>query len=420
MKTPPVRPTKEAAAFVEHAPRGMWYETRASALPCVAKWRSADGKKPSRSFPDPVTRAEFAAKWVRQRAEFGKAAAFMDGATVEWVTEFQRLIPDVHPLTVAREWLEWRGTASALTIADAWKDFNADQEKRHLSADTHRHRRTRGRRLCAKLGSRLAASITASDIDQWLAGLVNPRAAGAPMGRWAKEGHLRTVQHFFGWLKDRRKIPHNPCDAVTRPDATEKDPETGKPIHKEVNIATVEQVRALFEANRHEVCIGRLALEFFGGLRNSSAARLRAEDIAWADRGITMPGHLHKSSRRHYVDGWPDNLWAWMKAAPAACWALSPRSYAEEKRMAFARAGLKPPAPPPSEKRAWSPAELAQFDAMQNVARHSFATYHLAAHKDAKLTAYLLTKTSIQSLNNDYRGRATQAAGVAYFGIAPY
>lgn len=54
-----------------------------------------------------------------------------------------------------------------------------------------------------------------------------------------------------------------------------------------------------------------------------------------------------------------------------------------------------------------------------NCLRHSFATYHLAANKDARLTAYLMTKTSLQSLNNDYRGRATEAEGLAWFAISP-
>lgn len=56
---------------------------------------------------------------------------------------------------------------------------------------------------------------------------------------------------------------------------------------------------------------------------------------------------------------------------------------------------------------------------MENVCRHSFATYHLAAFKDPKLTGYLMTKTSLSSINNDYRGRATHAAGLEYFAILP-
>lgn len=54
-----------------------------------------------------------------------------------------------------------------------------------------------------------------------------------------------------------------------------------------------------------------------------------------------------------------------------------------------------------------------------NCLRHSFATYHLAGFKEAKLTAYLMTKTSLQSLQNDYRGRATEADGRAWFEVVP-
>jgi site-specific recombinase XerC len=418
---PTQRPPKDAAKYVEAAPRGMWYESRTGdkRLPCVARWRNPDGTKTGRSFAEPVARAIFAASWAKQREEYGKAAAFVDGSKVETWTEFERLIPNVHPLTVAREWLEWRGTDSALAVADAWKAFNEDQEKRKLSGDTHSHRRLHGQRICAALGSKMAASVKTEDLDTWLAGLKNPDT-GQPMGAKSKTHHLKTVRHFFEWLKDRRKVPHNPADAVTPPEATEIDPQTGTPRHKDVNVLPVDQARALFEANRDSICVGRLALEFFGGLRNSSAGRLRAEDIDWQHQGITLPGPLHKSGKRHYVEGWPANLWAWMKHAKEACWALEKREYAEEKRAAFVRAGLKPPAPSPAEQnRKWTVEELAKFEAMKNVARHSFATYHLAAFKDAKLTAYLLTKTSLQSLNNDYRGRATTAAGEAYFAIVP-
>jgi integrase len=414
MKTPTKRPTKEAAPYVQAAPKGMWYESRTSDLPCVARWRSVDGQKQSRSFPDEVERATFAAQWLKQREEYGKAVTLVERQSVETWSEFARLIPDVHPLTVAREWLQWRGTVESLTVSDAWKGFNADQEARKLSPDTHSHRRLQGQRLCAKLGRKMAASVSTDDLSQWLAGLVSPDT-GRPMSVMSRAHHLKTARHFFQWLVDRRKIPHNPAVAVTLPDAGTVDSK-GNPIHREVNILTVEQARALMQANREQACIGRLALEVFGGLRYSSAARLRPEDIAWDDCGIIMPGHRHKSTKRHYVEGWPDTLWQWMKLAPDSCWKMLPRTYGLAKRNAFIRAGLKPDVP---ENGTWSEAERQKLEVMKNVARHSFATYHLAAFKDAKLTAYLLTKTSLQSLNNDYRGRATTAAGEAYFAIVP-
>ncbi len=368
----------------------MWFEERrGKTLPFLARWRTSDGKKEARSFADPSARSAFAAGWLRQRDKFGALAQLVEARTLATWNEFRKIVGDVHPLTVAREWVELRGSASSLTIEDAWADFNADQENRKLSGDTHSHRRLHGKRICAHLRGKTAASVETEAIDAWLAAMESSPKS--------KRHHLKTARHFFEWLKDRRKIPHNPCDAVTLPDATVLD-ENGDPLHHEVNILTVEQVAQLLRSNRDEKCIGRLALECLGGLRYTSAARLVADDIQWDDRGIVMPGPKHKSGKRHFVDGWPDALWAWMKLAPASCWQIPQREYLEEKRRAFTRAAVK---------------------SSHNCLRHSFATYHLAAFKDARLTAYLMTKTSIQSLNNDYRGRATQADGLTYFQIKP-
>lgn len=171
--------------------------------------------------------------------------------------------------------------------------------------------------------------------------------------------------------------------------------------------------------NRDALCIGRLAFEAFGGARYTTAARLRHRHIQWEDQGIEMPGYLHKSGERHFVQGWPANLWAWMKHAPDACWDLSARQYADLKREAFVRAGFKPPEPSPEEKHEWTREQLAAFEAMRNVLRHSFGTYHLAAYRKPSETLELMTKTSLRSLNRDYRGRATQASALEYFSIMP-
>jgi hypothetical protein len=85
---------------------------------------------------------------------------------------------------------------------------------------------------------------------------------------------------------------------------------------------------------------------------------------------------------------------------------VSPRNYAKLKREAFERAGLK--------------GAGMDAEAMRNVLRHSFASFHLAAFRDAKLTLYLMTKTSLASLNNDYRGRVkSRADAEGFFRIVP-
>lgn len=414
-KTPTQRPLKPSEIYAVEPPDGMWFEHRAGrALPFLARWRSTDGAKVSQSFESPAARSEFASDWVRQRTDFGKAVKLVDQHTMATLAEFRRLVGDAHMLQVAREWLAWRGTNDSIGTAEAWAEFNAVQEARKLSGDTHNHRRLHGKRLVTYFTGVKVAAIRTEQVEAWLASLMG---GGEPMAPKTKANHLKTARHFFDFLKDRRKIHHNPCDAVALPDATELDPATGEPIHKEINVLSVEQCRQLFAANANQLCIGRLALEAFGGLRYTSAARLRPADIDWEEKGVILPGHQHKSTKRHYVDGWPENLWLWMRHAPVACWDINKRQYADLKREAFERAGLKPPAPP--DDRDWTPEEVAQFEAMKNALRHGFATHHLAAFKDAKLTAELMTKTSIRSLKNDYQGRASRAAGLAWFEIAP-
>lgn len=84
---------------------------------------------------------------------------------------------------------------------------------------------------------------------------------------------------------------------------------------------------------------------------------------------------------------------------------MSARQYLTLKREAFERAGLK------GEGRAEEP--------LRNVLRHSFASYHVAAYRDAARTALLLTHRNPTILYSHYKGRATQADALAYFAIVP-
>jgi len=360
-----------------------------SALPYRVRWRGPDGVRHAKAFATEKERDAFIRERETQKKRFGQAVRHVSAVEVQVWEEFRQMVGDVHPLTVAKEWLHYRGTVAELTVAEAWKQFNEDQEQRTLSADTHSHRRLHGKRLSAAFAGKHVAAVTTDALSAWI----------AKTGESAKtrRHHLKTAKHFLQWLVDRRKLSFNPADAVTPPDASEFD-DDGKPVHHDVNILSVEDCAKLFTANAGRPVVGRLALEAFGGLRYTSAKRLVAADLNWTAKGVTMPAYAHKSGKRHYVDGWPPNLWRWLESAPAACWTMEPRRYQEEKLAAFTRADVK---------------------LTHNCLRHSFATYHLAAHKDARLTAYLMTKNSLQSLNNDYRGRATEAQGVAWFQILP-
>lgn len=399
MEMPTQRPRKIAPKVpTDCPPKGMWFEYRPDREDSfVARWRVPGGKKEARAFSSERERALFAADWLKRRKEFGRLAGGVSPKVVEALDEFKRITGGADLLAVAREWVKWRGVAEGrLSLNDAVAGYLAAMSVKIVGRDSTTHRDLHLRRLKDFFGdSAKLADLTSERLRVWLAALRDPET-GHLMGNTTRKAHRATVNRMLEHAIAERWLTANPMQAVPVPDVDDGD---------DVNILTVEQARHLFAVNRGALCVGRLALEAFAGLRFTSAARLAAEDLDIEAKGVTFPAPKHKSRRRHYVDGWPENVWAWVKHAPEACWQLNARLYALHKRQCFERAGYK--------------GEGAEDEAMRNVLRHSFATYHVAAYKDAGKTAVLLTHRNPSMLYAHYKGRASQVGGLEYFGIVP-
>lgn len=374
----------------------MWFEHRpGQPLPFLARWRLPGGKKDGQAFESEKERRAFAEAWIAKRREFGRAAIHVSPREAEALEEFRRLTGGADLLTVAREWLRWRGVADgAITLADAVEKYREAIGGQGASPDSIAQRDLQLSRLVAAFPPKTRlAEVDAEALNRWLAELQTPR--GGPAEPRTKRAHRGTAARLLDYAVGAGWLMRSPMAAVPVP----------VPRAEDVAILTVQQTRDLFTAAKGTRCVGRLALEAFGGLRFSSAQRIAREDLARESKGITFPGAKHKTGRRHYAEGWPENLWAWIESAPAECWRLSPRLYALDKRAVFEAAGLK--------------GEDRDDEALRNCLRHSFATYHLAGYKNAATTAYLLTHAKPTMLYQHYAGRATQAEGLAYFGIVP-
>jgi len=381
--------------FLQEPPDGMWYEASTSPLkPFRARWRAADGKKESRGFASAKERAQFAEQWLEQRAEFGRAAAVIDTDRAALWRQFDEMTGGANPVEVARWWVKVRGSVGGgIATAEAVKRYLALRATQPGARDTANHRRLHLTRLSAHFKERRLGQITADDIRAWLVGLTSRRLGGAPLSEGSRRHHYLSANQFFSHAVREGWLERSPMIAVDAPEWGTRD---------DVGVLTLDQMRALFSANAREPVAARLALEAFGGLRASSAGRLLASHVVWHSCGVELPASLHKSERRHFVDGQPGNLWRWLGhfAFTPAAWAMSERTYALEKSRAFARAQI---ATPP-----------------HNCLRHSFATYHLAAFKDPGRTAVLMQhRRSPEILWRHYVGKATQADGLAYFEILP-
>jgi integrase len=349
-------------------------------------WRD-EGRRRAKAFESDKAREKFARSLMAARERIGRQAMSFDPD--EWVNwlRFKDVVGAVDPLTVAREWLAWRRgeTDKSPVLADAVETFGSMVATSGASGDMRRRYRVVFDSFSdfAGAGVRLG-SIQSAKIIDWLAALKKQRGFSAQTLKHYRQAVAALFKHFYL----ARAIGWNPCDAVAAPRVRAAD----------VSVLSLADGVRLFEANRGLPVATRLALEAFGGLRYTSAIRLERHEVDWENRALRFPSAKHKSGRDQYVEGYPDNLWVWLAAAPAAAWEMTPRQYLNEKAAAFARAGVGNPG---------------------NVLRHSFCSYHVAMHRDAARTAVLLTHTSPVMLYRHYKGKATAADAGQWFSILP-
>lgn len=310
--------------------------------------------------------------------------------------------------------IEWRAYVdfkrqSGATLEELKKLWNAahhlvkstiltkDAVKRYLAlrlaedirekSDTHRHIKKALDALLPALGELHLGKVTADMLRPILASLKDRKGKGEASST-TKRNYRKDWNTFFKRAVREKWIQENPVETITPP----------KLVWKEAAVFTLEQAFRFFQAARNSPIGARLAVEAFAGLRVSSSARLAENEIRREEGGIELPAGKHKLEKRYFVEGFPENLFAWLDL-PDQRWDISESTYDQYKARVFAVAGLKNPG---------------------NVLRHSFCTFHIAAFRDASKTATLLTHRNPTMLYQHYRGKGvTHKEGKAYFQITP-
>lgn len=381
----------------------MWYAaSHAPKKPFRARWIGPDDRKKSKGFPTEKARADFAAAWVAARKEHGAAAQVVDGRLVEAWAEADRISGGVNPVVLAQFYADFHGVAGGrLTFKEARKRFKDIRADKTVARDTTTHMDLHLDRLEAVHGGLQLNRFQPDTIRKWLRGLKNPDREDGKFSRATLSQHLTNVGIFFEAMVAERLTDHNPCAAVVLEDEPEKDKV----------ILTPRQAFDFFKANQDARCIGAAAVECFGGLRFTSAARLTLDRIKDERKGIEMPGHQHKSKKRKFRQGHPHNLWSWLDHAPDSCWQMNQHVYNLEKRASFVAAKLKPAAIVTAE-------EKAAVAGLRNVFRNSFASYLLALSKNTPLVSYLMQHSSTK-ITEVYEGVADERDALLYFALTP-
>lgn len=296
-----------------------------------------------------------------------------------------------------QSWLHHTGAKASGVTVEAYRGrYLADCEAKtrrtppEMSKDNFRHKKSTLHNFAASFGHIMLEDTKADQVEKWMDSLGN--ASGFTFNSTRK-----ILFAFFNDAVRADVISDNPIEGLRRRRAV---------VDNRKRILTPQQTAKLFAVAmsdaRFQPGLARLALEAFVGIRFSSAQRLANDDIKLEDRGVLLPaGQLKtglESGVGHYIEGAPEQLWAWLAIAPKSGWELSERQYMGLKSLLFVAAGVPHPA---------------------NCFRKSFCTYDLNAHRNPGRTAFLLGHTNQKQLWRTYKGNASQADSLLYQAITP-
>lgn len=337
----------------------------------------AEGKKLGK--PSTASRAD-----LRQWEAFQTAAA-----GVPW----QQILSGYHTSLKTSSHKPCTDTIKSWSV-DYLAECKAKVSRNEMGKDTFSHKENAIRELTARFGHLPLDRPNPAMIEK----MIDDIGRGHPP---TFNGWRRMYFAFFNRAVELKKIRENPIAGIKirRFHVDNRD-----------RILTPQDTAKLFSFTMdHPVfkkIIGRLALEFFLGVRFSSSYRSSKKNINPVERTVILPASELKTGKEsgisHMVDtnNFPglETLWEWLAITPDECWSLKHSQYMKLKSAVFIAAGVPHP---------------------RNCARKSFASYDLAAHRTPSRTAYILGHTDQEELWEDYKTNATQLLGILYQAISP-
>ncbi len=350
-------------------------------------WRTEKGRR-YRTFPSLAEANYFASEMQRERRTNGARVAhgLMSPEDLKAWAEFREATGHAPLSDLLSAWKDRQTSLSGMPISELVVQFLAMRQAEGVTKSNHTNDVKRLGRFVSFIGrDKPGNSITPTEVRAWLDDLKKE-----DLGPKTINHHLRSLSMALGRGVAEGWVLKNSCSAVQGP----------KVEVTEVSVLSLADAIRLFKVNKGSRVAVYMALEAFGGLRFSSSFRISRDEINLEEKSIILPASKHKSGKRQILEGLPENLWAWIKAADAMGhdWKICRPVYDREKKAAFERAGLSK---------------------LCNVLRHSFCSYHVALHQDAAKTALLMQHTNQAMLYRHYKGLALRADAERYFSIKP-
>jgi len=344
----------------------------------------SDGKRyrKRRTFASVQDAEEFARLKRIERTNKGTASLLLDDRLRGEAVEADRLLKPygVSILEVARQYVQRRELVTkSETVSKAVASFLTAKAHDGLRARYLEDLRYRLNHFSESFSERKIADLTASELDQWLRGLRHSPAS--------RNLFRQRCYALFEFARLRGWIPANPLKDVQKAKVTGKPP----------GILSPEQAARLLEAASEET-LPIFALGLFAGLRSAELARVQWHHIRWTEGLVEIPARSSKTASRRLVTMQP-NLLEWLQPYRDKYGPICLPGYYKQMVEDRCKAGIN--------------------DWPSNAMRHSFASYHLAAFRDAPALSLELGHTTPQVVFQHYREVVAPSEAERFWRIVP-
>ena len=280
-----------------------------------------------------------------EHAEFPTSLRVMAQECKDALSAYGKTIQDATEFFIAHLKASEKSCTAIQLVKELLKAKKADGVgERHLSDLDYRLRY-----FAEEFDGKLVAEITSADIDDWLRSL--------NVGAQTRNHYRANVLQAFNFAVRHGYAPINPVEGAAK----------AKVVGGRPGILTVEQASALL-TNVPSNVLPYFAVGLFAGLRRAEIERLDWSEIDFESGLIEVKAEKSKTAMRRFVTLQP-NLREWLLPNRKLKGSVTPQP--ETFRQIF--------------DNARTAAGISEWP--DNALRHSFASYHLAAFKNAASTA---------------------------------
>ena len=272
-------------------------------------------------------------------AEFPSALRVMALECANLLGPFEKTIRDA-----TEHYLQFlRATSKSCTVLELSEQMQSAKTLDGASKSHLHDLKCRLKRFAQDFGSRIVATFTTAEVDEWLRKL-----NVAPQGR---NNYRSAIRSFFNFGIKRNLATSNPA----------ANTEKAKVVSEAPGILTVPQCVSLLDACAEDT-LPFVAISLFAGLRAAEVQKLDWAEVDFDSGHIEVTASKAKTARRRLIPI-SSNLAKWLKPYTDRTGAVVPIGLRKRFESVKERAALA--------------------DWPQNAMRHSYASYRLAECQDA-------------------------------------